>query len=150
MAELQRHVGSEIGVSPWRTVTQEMIDRFAEATDDFQFIHVDPVRAAAETDFGGTVAHGFLTLSLLSAMAYETLPPLENTEIGINQGFDSLRFQSPVRTGSHIRARFFLAKVHARPSGWVEVANEVKIEIENELRPALSAKWLTLYKLGGG
>ncbi len=77
LEEVRASVGQEVGVSPWRTVTQEMIDTFAEATDDYQFIHIDPVRAAAETSFGGTVAHGFLTLSLLSAMGYEALPPIQ-------------------------------------------------------------------------
>ena len=84
--ELVAGVGSEL-VSPWRTVTQQMIDLFADATDDHQFIHCDPERAAAETPFGGTIAHGFLTLSLLSAMAYETVPPLDGAGMGINLGF---------------------------------------------------------------
>lgn len=136
--------GSEIGISPWRVVTQEMIDQFATATDDHQFIHVDPERAAKETPFGGTIAHGFLLLSLLSAMTFETLPPLEGAGMGINQGFDKIRFVQPVKTGSRIRARFFLAAVKARPSGWVESAYDVTIEIENSVKPALTARWLTL------
>jgi acyl dehydratase len=137
-------VGSEIGVSPWRVVTQEMIDQFASATDDHQFIHVDPERAAKETPFGGTIAHGFLLLSLLSAMTFETLPPLEGAGMGINQGFDKIRFVQPVKTGSRIRARFFLAAAKARPSGWVESAYDVTIDIENSVKPALTARWLTL------
>lgn len=136
--------GREIGLSPWRVVTQEMVDQFAAATDDHQFIHVDPERAAKETPFGGTIAHGFLLLSLLSAMTYETLPPLQGAGMGINQGFDKVRFQQPVKTGSRIRARFFLAQVKARPSGWVESAYDVTIEIENSVKPALTARWLTL------
>ena len=137
-------VGQEAGVSPWRAVTQDMIDQFADATDDHQFIHCDPERAATETNFGGTIAHGFLTLSLLSAMAFETIPRIEGADIGINQGFDTLRFVAPVKTGARIRTRFVLAKIKARPSGWIEVAHDVTIEIEGSLKPALTARWLTL------
>lgn len=137
-------VGREIGVSPWRTVTQHMIDQFADATDDHQFIHCDPVRAAAETPFGGTIAHGFLSLSLLSAMAFETVPPLQGADMGINHGFDSVRFVAPIKTGARIRARFKLADVKVRPSGWIQLANDVTIEIENGPKPALTARWLTL------
>ena len=137
-------VGKEVGVSPWREVTQRMIDLFADATDDHQFIPVDPERAARETPFGGTIAHGFLSLSLLSAMTYETIPPLEGAGMGINHGFDQIRFQAPVKTGSRIRARFFLADVKVRPSGWVQVMYDVTIEIENSVKPALTARWLTL------
>ncbi|WP_306785596.1 MaoC family dehydratase [Chelativorans sp. ZYF759] len=137
-------IGEEVGVSPWREVTQEMIDKFADATDDHQFIHVDPVRAAAETPFGGTIAHGFLSLSLLSAMAYETVPPLEGAEMGINYGFDRLRFVSPVRCGARVRARFTLVSANVRPSGWVQIQHDVTIEIEGERKPAITAQWLTL------
>lgn len=142
--ELQAMVGQESGLSPWREVTQTMIDQFADATDDHQFIHCDPARAAAETPFGGTIAHGFLTLSLLSAFAFETAPRLEGADIGINHGFDSVRFVAPVKTGSRIRARFRLAEVKVRPSGWVQVANDVTIEIDGSVKPALTARWLTL------
>jgi acyl dehydratase len=137
-------VGTEVGASPWRTVTQRMIDQFAEATDDHQFIHVDPVRAAAESPFGGTIAHGFLLLSLLSAMTFETVPQLEGGGPGINHGFDKIRFQSPVKTGSRIRARFFLYHVKVRPSGWCEITYDVTLDIENQLKPALTARWITL------
>ena len=137
-------VGQEVGVSPWRPVTQAMIDKFADATDDHQFIHVDPVRAAAETPFGGTIAHGFLTLSLLSTLTYETIPPLEGSSVGINYGFDTIRFLAPVKTGANIRARYNLAEVNVRPSGYVQVAYDVTIEIEDQKKPALTARWLTL------
>lgn len=137
-------VGQEVGVSPWREVTQEMIDKFADATDDHQFIHTDPVRAAAETPFGGTIAHGFLSLSLLSAMAYQTVPPLEGAEMGINYGFDRLRFVSPVRCGARVRTRFKLVSANVRPSGWVQIQHDVTIEIEGEKKPAITAQWLTL------
>jgi len=140
-------VGTEIGVSDWRVITQEMIDKFADATDDRQFIHVDPVRAAAETSFGGTIAHGFLTLSLLSTLAYEALHPLENVELSVNQGFENMRFVSPVRSGARVRARFRLVKCNPRPSGWIEFAYDVTMEIENTLKPALTLRWLTLSKV---
>lgn len=142
--QLVAGVGTEIGVSPWRTVTQRMIDQFADATDDHQFIHVDPERAAAETPFGGTIAHGFLSVSLLSAMAFETVPPVEGAGMGINHGFDNLRFVAPIKTGSRIRTRFVLADVKVRPSGWIQVANDVTVEIEGSPKPALTARWLTL------
>ena len=142
--QLQSMVGQESGLSPWREVTQTMIDQFADATDDHQFIHCDPARAAAETPYGGTIAHGFLTLSLLSAMTFETLPQLEKSKMGVNHGFDEIRFLAPVRTGARIRARFVLAEVKARPSGWVQMTHDVTIEIEGSKKPALTARWLTL------
>ena len=142
--ELLANTGKEVGISPWRVVTQKMIDQFADATDDHQFIHVDPARAAAETPFGGTIAHGFLSLSLLSAMTYETLPTLEGSGMGINYGFEKLRFITPVKSGARIRARFFLADVNARPSGWVQITYNVTIEIEDSIKPAITPTWLTL------
>ena len=141
---LLANAGKEVGLSPWREVTQTMIDQFADATDDHQFIHVDPERAARETPFGGTIAHGFLLLSLLSAMTYETLPTLDGAGMAINYGFDKLRFISPVKSGARIRARFFLADVNARPSGWIQITYNVTIEIEDAPKPAITAKWLTL------
>jgi acyl dehydratase len=144
LEQLQKSVGTEIGVSPWREVTQHMIDLFADATDDHQFIHCDPERAARETPFGGTIAHGFLTLSLLSAMTYETLPPLEGAGMAINQGFESLKFLMPVKTGARIRTHFVLAETKVRPSGWVNVNYDVTIEVENMVKPALVARWLTV------
>jgi acyl dehydratase len=147
LQEMRTRLGQEVGISSWRTVTQEMIDKFAEATDDHQFIHVDPARAAAETPFGGTVAHGFLTLSLVSAMAYETLRPLQHLELGVNQGIEKLRFLSPVRSGARIRARFVLRNISARPSGWVQFTYEVTVETEDMPKPALALTWLTVSKV---
>jgi acyl dehydratase len=144
LEKLLASVGTEVGTSPWRAVTQRMIDLFADATDDHQFIHVDPERAAAESPFGGTIAHGFLSLSLLSAFAFETVPPLAGAGMGINHGFDTVRFVTPVKTGARIRARFHLADVKVRPSGWIQVTNDVTIDIENSIKPALTARWLTL------
>jgi len=140
---LVANVGNEIGVSPWRMVTQGMIDMFADAIDDHQFIHVDPVRAA-ETPFGGTIAHGFLTLSLLSVFSYEAVPPLAKAEMGVNYGFDKVRFVTPVKTGARVRGRFVLADVNVRPSGWIQVATDVTVEVEGAKKPALTARWLTL------
>ena len=149
LEELLSRVGQEVGVSPWREVTQDMIDKFADATDDHQFIHCDPDRAARETPFGGTIAHGFLSLSLLSAMTFETLPKLAGSGMGINHGFDKLRFHAPVKTGARIRARFRLAEAKVRPSGWVHTDYDVTIEIEDSRKPALTARWLTLTAPGG-
>lgn len=141
--ELRAAIGTEIGLSEWRTVSQGMINEFADATDDHQFIHVDPVRAA-ETPFGGTIAHGFLTLSLLSTLAYEALPGIVGATMGINYGFDSVRFLTPVKTGSRVRARFTLDKADIRKSGRVLNTYGVVLEIEGNLSPALKATWLTL------
>ncbi len=103
-------VGTETGLSDWILVDQKMIDAFAEATGDHQFIHVDPVRAAAESPFGGTIAHGFLTLSLLSTMNYNCLPNVREQTMGINYGFDKVRFMSPVKSGTRIRGHFVLGR----------------------------------------
>ncbi|RCS23890.1 MaoC family dehydratase [Phyllobacterium salinisoli] len=142
--QVREAVGTEIGCSEWRVVTQEMIDKFADATDDHQFIHVDPERAAKETPFGGTIAHGFLTLSLLSTLAFEALPMIEGATMGINYGFDKVRFMAPVKSGARVRARFKLADADIRPSGRVVNHYEVTLEIENSLKPALTATWLTI------
>ena len=144
LEKVQASIGTEVGISPWRVVSQTIIDKFADATDDHQFIHVDPERAARDAPFGGTIAHGFLLLSLLSAMTFETLPEIEGQSMGINHGFDKIRFLAPVKSGARIRARFFLADVNARPSGWVQTSYDVTIEIENSPKPALTARWLTL------
>ncbi len=142
--ELRAAVGAEAVVSPWYTVTQQMIDTFADATNDHQWIHTDPERAAAETMFGGTIAHGFLTLSILSPMAFETLPPIEGSTMGINYGFDKIRFAMPVKSGARVRAHFKLTNADIRPSGRVLNTYEVKMEIEGMNKPAFTATWLTL------
>ncbi len=142
--QLREAIGTEIGCSEWRVVTQEMINQFADATDDHQFIHVDPERAAAETPFGGTIAHGFLTLSLLSTLAFEALPMLQGATMGINYGFDNVRFMSPVKTGTRVRARFKLADADIRPSGRVVNHYDVTLDVEGMVKPALTARWLTI------
>ena len=142
--ELRAAVGTEIGLSEWRVVDQTMIDKFADATDDHQFIHVDPERAMAEAPFGGTIAHGFLTVALLSTFAFEALPGIVGATIGINYGFDKLRFLTPVKSGAKVRARFKLASADIRKSGRVLNTYEVALEIEGSISPALKATWLTL------
>ena len=102
----QNMVGKEIGVSSWHLVDQNRINVYADVIEDHQFIHVDPERAKKETAFGTTVAHGFLTMSLMSIMSYEVMPVVEGTTMGLNYGFDKLRFISPVRAGSRVRGRF--------------------------------------------
>ncbi len=142
--EMRARAGQEVGVSPWHAVTQDMIDRFAEVTDDHQFIHTDPVRAKAETPFGGTIAHGFLTLSLLSLLAREALPRLRDRAMGINYGFDRVRFMAPVKSGARVRGRFTLKEVVDRAEKLVMFRYAVSIEIEGGAKPALTADWLTL------
>lgn len=142
--ELKEKIGTDIGLSNWHVVTQEMIDRFAEVTHDHQFIHVDPVRAKKETPFGGTIAHGFLTLSLLSLVGSEVMPPIKGRAMGINYGFDKIRFISPVKAGGKIRGRFKLKEVNERAAKEVMFRYEVAIEIEGAEKPALVAEWLTM------
>lgn len=145
---LRQRVGQEIGVSSWHLVDQAMIDRFADVTGDRQFIHVDPERATADAPFGGTIAHGFLTLSLLSAMGQQALPAIEGRRIGINYGFDRVRFLSPVRVGARLRGRFALEGVKHRSPHELALHYHVTVEIEGEAKPALAAQWLTLAVLG--
>jgi len=136
-------VSQEIGVSDWTLVDQRVIDAFAHCTGDFQFIHVDTARAA-QTPFGGTIAHGFLTLSLLSAMAQEVLPTIAGTSMVMNFGFNRVRFLSPVPEGSRIRARFVLTEIVERKPGQWQQTLSAAVEIEGSERPALAAEWLAL------
>ena len=145
--DLERLVGRELGVSEWLEVDQERVDQFADVTGDHQFIHVDPVRAAA-TPFGGTIAHGFLTLSLLVDLCLGFIPKLKNTAMLLNYGFDKVRFITPVRVGSRIRARGTLGEVTERKPGQILVRIDVTVEIENEEKPALVAEWLSLHIIG--
>jgi acyl dehydratase len=131
------------GVSGWVLVDQAMIDAFAEATGDRQFIHVDPVAAAA-SPFGGTVAHGLLTLSLLPAMASEVLVRPETAKMSVNYGFDRVRFVTPVRSGSRVRGRFEVSAYEDQKPGRFQARLAVTVEIEGESKPALTADWLTL------
>jgi acyl dehydratase len=137
-------VGKEIGVSSWHLVDQARIDVYADVIEDHQFIHVDPERAKKETAFGTTVAHGFLTMSLLSIMSYEVMPVIEGTTMGVNYGFDRLRFMSPVRAGSRVRGRFTLLEATLRKPKELQSRTNVTVEIEGEAKPALVANWLGL------
>ena len=144
LAELKASAGTFSATSSWFEITQDMIDRYADAIGDHQFIHVDPVRAKAETPFGGTIAHGFLTLSLLSAMAYEVLPTANETAMGINYGFDKIRFLAPVPAGKRVRAHFRLLECGERKPGELLSRYDVTVEIEGFETPALVANWLGL------
>ncbi len=141
-AELAAMVGQSF-VSRWMTVTQERIDAFAKITEDEQFIHVDPKRSA-ETAFGGTIAHGFLTLSLLSAMAYSALPRIQGAAHGVNYGFDRVRFVRPVPSGSRVRGHFTLRAVTPRSAREWQLIYDVSVEIEGKPKPALAATWITM------
>ena len=139
--ELRPEVGRTY-TSPWMRVDQATIDRFAEVTGDLQFIHIDPVRAA-ETPFGATIAHGFLLLSLLPKLqAQAGQPRPTNARMGVNYGFDRVRFTAPVRSGSRVRARFTLTSVEEKRPGQLQQAAEVVMDIEGEERPALTATWI--------
>jgi acyl dehydratase len=144
LAAYQGMVGSEIGVSSWHLIDQNRINVYADVIEDHQFIHVDPERAKKETPFGTTVAHGFLTMSLLSIMSYEVMPVIAGTTMGVNYGFDKLRFISPVRSGSRVRGRFTLAEAKLRKENELQSRTNVTIEIEGEDRPALVADWIGL------
>ncbi|PZU76155.1 MAG: Nodulation protein N [Brevundimonas sp.] len=138
---LQGLIGQEVGVSRWIEVSQARIDAFADCTEDHQFIHVDP-EAARATPFGGTIAHGFLTLSLASAMSYDAVRPLDGVVMGVNYGFDKLRFLAPVPAGSRIRGRFRLLAADDKGQGRWLLKHELTVEIEGGDKPALIAEWL--------
>ncbi|PJE36780.1 nodulation protein NodN [Pseudooceanicola lipolyticus] len=144
LAQGKAITGTEFGVSDWITVDQEMIDRFAECTFDDQWIHVDPERAARETPFGGTIAHGFLTLSLASKFARDCTAPYPGQAMAINYGFNKLRFLSPVRAGSRLRGRFALKDIRKRSDTDLLRVLALTIEIEGQDAPALVAEWLGL------
>ena len=145
--ELDALVGADLGVSDWLGVDQRRIDAFADVTEDHQFVHVDPVRAAA-TPFGGTIAHGFLTLSLIVRLCRDFVPEVHGTRLLLNYGFDRVRFVAPVKVDSRIRAHARLNAVDDRKQGQVLVNMGVKVEIEHAPNPALVADWLSLHILG--
>ena len=144
---LQGLIGQEVGVSRWIEVSQARIDAFADCTEDHQFIHVDP-EAARATPFGGAIAHGFLTLSLASAMSYDAVAPLDGVVMGVNYGFDKLRFLAPVPAGSKVRGRFKLLSAEDKGAQdgvtrWL-LKHELTVEIEGGDKPALIAEWLSM------
>ena len=138
--ELAGRVGEEVAVSPWVEIGQKRIDTFARAIDDFQWIHVDPDRARA-SPFGATIAHGFLTLSLLSHLSERTFS-FSDRRMGVNYGLNRVRFTSPVRAGSRVRARFTLAKYEPIECNGVQVTWNTTVEIEGADKPALLAEWI--------
>lgn len=139
--EMRAMVGTETGVSDWVTVGQDRIDAFADLCGDHQFIHVDPERAAA-SPMGGTIAHGFYTLSLLSYLGRGARPRLAGIRHSVNYGFERIRFVEPVPSGARIRARFRLAELEERTPGEITQSWDVTVEIEGRGRPALVARWL--------
>jgi len=140
---LEGFVGKETGTSDWVMLDQERINQFADITEDHQFIHIDP-QAAKNTPFGGTVAHGFLSLSMLSRLAQDSVLVLEGAKMGVNYGFDKVRFINPVRSGKNVRGIFKLMSVDQKIPGQWSMKYAVKVEIEGEEKPALVAEWLTM------
>jgi acyl dehydratase len=143
VTKLGAHLGQEVAVSDWLEITQERIDRFAAATDDRQWIHVDAARAAVESPFHATVAHGFLTLSLVSALARQALT-IGRVRMAVNYGVNRVRFMSPVPAGSRIRGRFTLAAV-GDAAGGIQVTWSVTVEREHGDKPCCVAEWLVRY-----
>ena len=140
LRDLESQVGQEVGVSPWVEMTQGRIDEFARATGDFQWIHVDPKRAR-DSPFGGTIAHGFLTLSLLSHLSERTFG-FSDRKMGVNYGLNRVRFTAPLPSGSRVRARFTLQKFEKLADGGVQVTWNTVVEREGSEKPVLVAEWL--------
>lgn len=147
MEELRACLGQEVAVGEWMEVTQERIDRFAEATGDHQWIHVNRERAARESPFGGTVAHGYLTLSLLPAMMQASIAVREPLRMTVNYGLNRLRYPAPVRAGARVRNRTALVSLDEHAMGWQAVWRQV-VELEGEEKPALVADAVMLYVRG--
>ena len=141
--DVMDYVGKETGVSDWVLIDQDRIDKFADVTEDHQFIHVDP-DMAKETPFGGTIAHGFLTLSMLSHLAADCVLVLDGVKMGVNYGFDKVRMINPVKSGQRIRGRFSLMSADQKLPGQWSFKYAVRIEIEDEAKPALAAEWLSM------
>ncbi len=142
--DFKNSAGTELGPSDWLLIDQERINRFADATGDYQFIHVDPEKAAA-TPFGSTIAHGFLSLSILPHLLAQIMPIPDGIVMGINYGTDKVRFSQPVKVNSRVRARARIEKVSVRSGGQYMVKTKVTLEIENRQRPAVTAEMLSLY-----
>lgn len=143
VSELSSRVGDELGVSRWYLLDQARIDAFAKVTDDDQFIHVNPERTRQETPFDGTIAHGFLTMSLLSSMTFEVMPFMKGDEgMSINYGFNKLRFISPVPAGSRVRGRFSLLSFDQSNSDFNDLVLTSTVEIEGQSKPAMVGEWI--------
>jgi acyl dehydratase len=145
LSDLAKHVGEEMGVSSWITLDQARISEFAHCTGDHQWIHVDPERAARESPFGGTVAHGFLTLALIAPTAFELLVARVSPKSVVNYGIEKVRFYAPVRAGKRVRNRIKLVGVDDRGNGRYLVTTENTMEIEGEIKPALLANTLAIF-----
>ncbi len=143
LEEVQSHVGQEVGVSDWFPMDQDRISAFADITEDHMFLHVDP-EAAAATPFGGTIAHGLLTLSMMPVMAYQVVPGIAGTKMGVNYGYNKIRFMAPVRSGKRIRGRFVVKSVEPKAGGRMQITHDATIEIEGEDKPALAGEWITM------
>ena len=141
--DIRAKTGQTVGVSDWIEVGQKRIDQFADATDDHQFIHVDPAAASA-VGFGGTIAHGFLSLSLLSRMAADVMLIPDTTKMAVNYGLDRVRFLAPVKSGKRVRGHFMLESATEKAPGQLLLKHQVSVEIEGEEKPALTAEWLGL------
>lgn len=141
--EIREKVGQTVGVSDWIEVGQDRITAFADATEDHQFIHLDPVMAA-QTPFGGTIAHGFLSLSLLSRMAADAMLVPDTAKMAVNYGLDRVRFLAPVEAGKRVRGHFVLDSAEEKAPGQLLLKHTVTVEIDGEERPALTAVWLGL------
>jgi len=141
LEEYRALVGHELGVSRWFAIDQARIDAFADVTEDHQFIHIDPARAAT-TPFGGTVAHGFLSLSMLAAMAFDAQPGIAGRAMAVNYGFDRVRMLTPVRSGARVRGRFKLLEIIDRGPKELMTKSEATVEIEGSPKPALVAEWI--------
>ena len=143
--EMMGKVGETLGSSEWITVDQEMIDKFADATGDHQFIHVNP-EAAKMTPFGQTIAHGFLTLSLFPRMMAESdCPRPEGVKMGVNYGGNKVRFLAPVRSGKRVRGHFKLLELEEKRPGQWQQTLEFTVEIEGEEKPAVMAEWISQF-----
>ena len=145
--ELLNQIGTKFDPGPWVEVLQDRVNTFADCTDDHQFIHVDPEKAAA-TPFGGTIAHGFLTLSLLVKMCEESAIVPENVVMGLNYGFDKIRFLAPVKVGKRVRANVEILDIDQKDDSRFLIKQGISVEIEGEETPALVAEWLAMVIVG--
>lgn len=141
--QVKEYIGFEAEPTAWHTISQEAINQFADCTLDHQFIHVDPEKAK-ETPFGTTIAHGFLSLSMLSHFAEQYSVIIDGFYMGLNYGFDKVRFMSPVKVNSRIRARAKILDIEEAKAGQYRVKTQVTVDIEGEEKPALIAEWISM------